>query len=52
MFGRAPDQTDTAWFDHFAPDHQDWKTDAAGLAHTKTRSAETKDPAWLLAALG
>ena len=50
VFGRPPDQTDTAWFDHFTAD-QVWKTDADALAHAQARWTETKEPAWLLATL-
>ena len=51
VFGREPDQTETAWFEHFAAD-QVWKTDADALDHARARDGpRTKDPAWLLAAL-
>ncbi|MBS0638853.1 MAG: hypothetical protein JSS43_03210 [Proteobacteria bacterium] len=50
VFGREPDQTDTAWFEHFGTDNV-WKTDADALDHARGRWAEQKQPPWLLAAL-
>ena len=50
VFGRAPDKPQAEWFDHYTVD-QVWPTDADALAHARARWSETKDPAWLIAAM-
>lgn len=50
VFGRAPDQPEAVWFDHYLAD-QVWTSDAEALGHALMRWKATGDPAWLIAAM-